>query len=90
MLCLIFFFVEDEDCEDGIKLVKGDENELEISKYIVLFYLKDKCLKGKWNKFCWKRWIEICILDKVLMFDFCSFLFFVFFYYFIVCIGFRS
>ena len=90
MLCPISSSVEDEDREDGTKPVKGDETESEISKYIVPFHLKDKCLKGKWNKLCRKRWTEICTSDKVLMFDFRSFLPPALFHYFIVRTGSRS
>ena len=90
MLCPISSSAEDEDREDGTKPVKGDENESEVSKYIVPFHLKDKCLKGKWNKLCRKRWTEICTSDKVLMFDFRSFLPPALFHYFIVRTGSRS
>lgn len=90
MLCPISSSTEDEDQEDGTKPVRGDENGPEIRKYIVPFHLKGKCLKGKWEKLCRKRWSGICTSDKVLMFDFHGFLPPALFHYFIVRTGSRS
>lgn len=89
MLCPISSLAEVEDHEDG-----GVQDESEgcdpVSKYIIPFHLKEKCLKGKWQKLCRKTWDGICNSDKVLMFDFHSFLPPALFHYFIVRTGAKS
>ena len=90
MLCPVSTSAEDEDPEDSIAPDEGEENGSEVSKYIVPFHLKEKCLKGKWERLCRKRGSGICTSDKVLMFDFRSFLPPALFHYFIVRTGARS
>ena len=43
-------------------------------KFIVPIHLKEKCLRKRWEKLCRKTWTGICTSDKVLIFDFHSFL----------------
>lgn len=91
LLCPISSLAEVEDPEEGDV---QDESEglvgAEISKYIVPFHLREKCLKGKWKRLCLKTWTGICNSDKVLMFDFHSFLPPALFHYFIVRTGAKS
>ncbi|KAL9955205.1 hypothetical protein ACROYT_G036492 [Oculina patagonica] len=82
LLCPASSLTEVEDPEEG----PGSE----ISKYIVPFHLKEKCLEGKWKWLCRKTWAGICNSDKVLMFDFHSFLPPALFHYFIVRTGAKS
>lgn len=89
MLCPISNLADVEDPEDG-----DDQDESEgsdpVSKYIVPFHLKEKSLKGKWQKLCRRTWKGICNSDKELMFDFHSFRPPALFQYFIVRTGAKS
>ena len=90
MLCPISASAEEKEHEDGTVPGEGDENGAETSKYIVPFHLKEKCFTGKWEKLCRKSWSGICTSDKLLMFDFRSFLPPALFDYFIVRTSARS
>ena len=90
MLCPISASAEVKDHEDGTVPVEGDENSAQISKYIVPFHLKEKSLTRKWEKLCQKSWSGICTSDKLLVFDFRSFLPPALFNYFIVRTSARS
>ena len=90
MLCPISTIAEVEDPEDRGVQEESEETGLEVRKYIVPFHLKEKCLKGKWERLCRKTWNAICNTDKVLMFDFHSFLPPALFHYFIVRTGAKS
>ena len=90
LLCPISSLAEVEDSEEGGVQDESEGIGSEISKYIVPFHLKAKCLKGKWRKHCRKIWTGICNSDKVLMFDFHSFLPPALFHYFIVRTGAKS
>jgi len=89
MLCPISNLAYVEDPEDG-----GEQSESEgsdpVSLYIVPFHLKERSLRGKWQKLCRKTWDGICNSDKVLMFDFHSFRPPALFHYFIVRTGAKS
>lgn len=90
LLCPVWSLAEVEDPEDGDVQDKSEGPDSKISKYIVPFHLREKCLKGKWKSLCRKTWTGICTLDKVLMFDFHSFLPSALFHYFIVRTGAKS
>ena len=90
MLCPISTLAEVEDPEDYGGQDKNEETDMEISRYIVPFHLKEKCLKGKWERLCRRTWGGICNSDKVLVFDFSSFLPPALFHYFIVRTGAKS
>ena len=89
MLCPISNLSAVEDPEDG-----SDQDESEgydpVSQYIVPFHLKEKSLKGTWQRLCRKTWDGICNSDKVLMFDIHSFRPPALFQYFIVRTGAKS
>ena len=90
LLCPISSLAEVEDQEEGGVQDGSESIGSEISKYIVPFHLREKCLKGKWQKLCRKTWAGICNSDKVLMFDCHSFLPPALFHYFIVRTGAKS
>ncbi|KAL9955207.1 hypothetical protein ACROYT_G036494 [Oculina patagonica] len=90
LLCPASSLTEVEDPEDGDVQDGSEGPGSEISKYIVPFHLKEKCLEGKWKRLCRKTWTGICNSDKVLMFDFHSFLPPALFHYFIVRTGAKS
>ena len=90
LLCPISSLAEVEDPEDGGMPDESEGLASEIKKYIVPFHLREKGLRGKWQKLCRKTWTGICNSDKVLMFDFLSFLPPALFHYFIVRTGAKS
>lgn len=90
MLCPISALAKVEDTEDRTENEEGEEMGLQLSRYIVPFHLKEKCLKGKWEKLCRRTWIGICNSDKILTFDFRNFLPPALFHYFIVRTGAKS
>ena len=90
MLCPISALAKVEDPEDCTENEEGEEMGLQLSRYIVPFHLKEKCLKGKWERLCRKTWIGICNSDKILTFDFRNFLPPALFHYFIVRTGAKS
>ena len=89
MLCPISNLADVGDPEGG-----GEQSESggsdPVSLYIVPFHLKERSLRGKWQKLCRKTWNGICNSDKVLMFDFHSFRPPALFHYFIVRTGAKS
>ncbi len=90
LLCPVPSLAEVADPEDsGVQDESGGLGP-EISTYIVPIHLIEKCLKRKWQKLCRKTWTGICNTDKVLMFDFHSFLPPALFHYFIVRTGAKS
>ena len=90
LLCPISSLAEVEDPEDGGMQDESEDLGSEICKYIVPFHLREKCLKGKWQRLCRRTWTGICNSDKVLMFDFRGFLPPALFHYFIVRMGAKS
>ena len=44
-----------------------------VTKYVIPFHLKEKSLYKRWERLC-RKWKGICATDKVLVFDFQSFL----------------
>ena len=90
MLCPISTLAADEDPEEHGEKEHSEELDPEISKYIVPFHLKKRSIRGKWERRCRKAWDGICNSDKVLVFDFHSFLPPALFHYFIVRTGAKS
>ena len=86
MLCPISSSVRVEDPESHSEKDEGRDRdrETETRTFIVPFHLEVKSLKKKWERLCRRTWQAICNTDKVLMFDFLSFLPPALFEYFIV------
>lgn len=89
MLCPVSTSTNVDDPEDHDEH-ESDEMESGTSKYIIPFHLKEKSIRGKWDRRCRKIWNGICNSDKVLIFDFHNFLPPALFHYFIVRTGAKS
>ncbi|KAJ7391056.1 hypothetical protein OS493_021077 [Desmophyllum pertusum] len=62
MLCPISALAE---VEDGVMQDESESFESEISKFIVPFHLKEKCLRGKWEKLCRKSWTALAFATQI-------------------------